>query len=216
MCINNFTTKDGYEYVTDTHGIIHQKNIQPFTYDKNYVDIYRSPEYREASSLLMGIRVGSIYSNYFSNFGNSPLSILDIGYGDGSFLKSTTLFKNRYGFDVTNESVPEGVNKLEELNNSHYDVITMWDVYEHIEDLSFINNLNFNMICFSMPDVEEKDFETWTHRKPNEHIHHFTPSSLEKLMDSYGLKRTYLSWQEDVVRKSPNPHNIMTMFFTSK
>ena len=208
-----FITKDGYEYVTDSHGVIHQKNIKKFNYNKEYIDIYRSPEYKEASALLMGIRVGSIYSNYLSNFTQLPTSILDIGYGDGSFLKATTLFTDRYGYDVTNEIVPTGVNKIIRLDDTHYDIITMWDVYEHIEDLSFINQLNFNLICFSMPDVSNKNFEDWKHRKPNEHIHHFTPTSLENLMSSYNLKRTHLSWQEDTVRKSNEDHNIMTMMF---
>lgn len=213
--VNTFTTKDGYEYFNDDFGVIHQVNPQPYKYDSSYVNIYKSPQYREFSALLMGIRLGSVYSTYLSNFPTQPQSIVDIGYGDGSFIKTTEkLFEVRAGYDVTDEPTPINVKKEDDINNmGFYDIITMWDVYEHLPNLDLIKNLNFNLICFSMPDVTNKDFEGWKHRKPNEHIHHFTPKSLENLMNSYGLKKVHLSWQEDTVRKGDEPNNIMTLMF---
>mgnify|MGYP003126121204 CR=1 FL=1 len=210
-----FSTQDGYKYTTDDFGVIHQVNPQHFKYDSEYIDTYKTPAYREASALLMGIRLGSVYSNYISKFKSFPSSILDIGYGDGSFLKSSdSLISSCYGYDVTNEPLPPSITKVDELNDSsHYDIITMWDVYEHLHDLDIINKLNFDLICFSMPDVSNKNFEEWKHRKPNEHIHHFTPQSLTNLMNSFNLVPIHLSWQEDTVRKSKNNHNIMTMMF---
>lgn len=215
MATITFFTKDGFEYSIDKFGIIHQISPKTFIYDSTYVDVYKTPEYREASALLMGIRVGSIYSNYISSFDTFPSSILDIGYGDGSFLKaSQNLIPSCYGYDVTNEPLPNGIQLVKILeSDTHYDIITMWDVYEHLPNLDIINKLNFNMICFSMPDVSFKDFDNWKHRKPNEHIHHFTPQSLTNLMSSFNLKPVHLSWQEDAVRKSKDKHNIMTMMF---
>jgi 2-polyprenyl-3-methyl-5-hydroxy-6-metoxy-1,4-benzoquinol methylase len=210
-----FKTKDGIEYNTDEFGVIHQLNPIPYKYNSEYIDTYRNPEYREASALLMGLRLGTVYSMYINIFKKHPTSILDVGYGDGSFLESCKgAIPSINGFDITGEILASPINVLNSFpNNNHYDITTFWDVYEHLPDLSIIKNIKTGMIAMSMPDVENKDFENWKHRKPDEHIHHFTVNSLTSLMGSYGYKNIHTSWIEDTVRKSNEKNNIMTCLF---
>lgn len=214
----NFTTSDGFSYHIDDIGIIHQNNPEIINYTEDYIDTYRTPEYQKQSALLMGIRLGSLYSIYTSIFDSTPNSLLDIGYGDGSFLyAASNLINECTGTDVTGVELKDPVKTFKYNSNltfPFYDVVTLWDVYEHLPDLSVINNIRTKMICISMPDVSNQNFDTWKHRKPNEHIHHFTPDTLKKYMEKFHYKCVYQSWQEDAVRKSNTPNNIMTLFFT--
>ena len=204
-------TNDGIEYVTDEFGVIHQVNPQPYKYDASYVDIYRAPEYAGGRYKLMGIRMAMTHTLYLLNMNSEPISLMDIGYGDGSFLEEIKgTIPNRYGYDITGEELPEGCKPGNILDPM--DIITMWDVFEHIHDLSFIGDIKAKMVCMSMPDVTNKDFENWKHRKPDEHVHHFTPESLEKLMLSYDWKMIHTCHLEDNVRKG-DYQNIMTSFF---
>ena len=209
-----FTTTDLCEYYEDEHGVIHQVNATPYTYDESYVDTYLSPEYRERSAALMGLRLGACLSAYSSVYNLRPTTILDVGYGDGSFLNlAKEIIAHPMGMDVTGLPVPEGCTKLEEYQ--YADVVTYWDVFEHIEDLSFIKDLLAQVVVMSMPNVEGKDFDVWKHRKPNEHLHHFTPESLTKLMDSYGWELLFVNHSEDTIRKGAF-NNILTAAFKRK
>lgn len=204
-------TTDGIEYVTDEFGVIHQVKPKPYRYDSSYVDTYRGDAYASGRHKLMGIRLAMAHTIYKLNFNEEPKSLFDMGYGDGSFLNEIKgTIPSRFGYDVTGEELPEGC-----MPGTHYlyvDIMTMWDVFEHLHDLSFIKDVNAKLVCMSMPDVTDKDFETWKHRKPDEHVHHFTPQSLQSLMLSYGWKQVHTCHLEDNVRKG-EPKNIMTSFF---
>lgn len=209
---NLFKTSDGIEYEIDNLGVIHQLNPEPFNYNQNYIDGYRSPEYKEKSALLMGVRMGCVISSYNHIFQENPVSILDFGYGDGSFLKVASQFiKKTFGFDVSPEPTPEDSIKVDNLKD-HYSVITFWDALEHVKDLDFVENLKANMIVISLPNVENKNFDNWKHRKPNEHLHHFTPRTLSLFMLSKGWTEMSSNNMEDIVRKGEK-NNILTSVF---
>lgn len=215
MKIEIYTTSDGCEYIKDHHGIIHQVNAQPFEYDSTYVDTYRSPEYKEKSALLMGVRIGSVVALFSEMFGSHPKSLLDAGYGDGSFLNAAKeIIKNCYGVDVSSEDPPTGCIRLPDFRYS-VDVVTFWDAFEHMPDLSFIKDVPAQMIFMSMPDLTGYDFEAWRHRKPNEHLHHFTPDALKSFMHEMGWVCVMSNHQEDIVRKPDvgNEYNIMSLAF---
>lgn len=205
-------TKDGFEYYTDSHGVIHQLNPEVISYDVEYVDTYRTPEYQKASDTLMSIRLNSVLTAFQVQFKKKPLMLLDVGYGDGSFLNNAKQFvPSCFGYDISGEDVPKGCKKIPHLRYS-FDVVCFWDAFEHIPDLSFIKDMKAKMIFMSMPNLKGKNFETWKHRKPNEHLHHFTPKSLESLMFEYGWKTILVNHQEDEIRKGEF-ENIMTMAF---
>jgi len=211
---------DNYEI---SSGVIHQMKIEKIKYDYNYINVYNQNDYLKTQNLLNGLRIGFIKTiSSMANFG--PNSILDIGYGNGSFLKSCEGFiRDRYGYDISNIEPPEGVKKIEKITD-YFDIVTFWDSLEHIEDLSFISNLNCKYIYITVPynhyfDLDQNNRENWfmkeyKHRKPNEHLHHFSPEGLNNLMANLGYKILLTSNIEDIVRK-PNPINKLQNTFTS-
>lgn len=202
----------GRQYGLDEYGVIHQLDAKPYTYDKDYVATYDTPDYTKANDRLQRIRMDFV----ICCFGETPLNILDVGYGNGAFLKAAKDIPYRYGKDVTGLQI-EGV----ELVNEYIpcDVITFWDCLEHIPDLSFVRNLKCDVICLSLPWCHYDKwgqywFDSYKHLKPDEHLHHFNPQSLSKLMLSIGWKCIATNNNEDEVRKSPGEWpNILTMAF---
>jgi len=210
--VPEITTKDGFQYYFDRHGVIHQLNPKPIEYTSEYVDTYRSEQYQKDSRRLQRIRLDFVIDQFEMVRERKPFTILDAGFGDGSFLRTAmTEIPTCYGLDVTGENVPEGCGTVNDYRYT-FDAVCFWDVFEHIEDLSFIKNLPASMVFMSMPDVSDKDFETWKHRKPNEHLHHFTPFSLISLMLSYGWSCVSYNHDEDEIRKG-EPKNIMSLAF---
>jgi hypothetical protein len=211
--LETFATSDGVKYYIDEHGVIHQIDPAPYSYDSEYVSTYDSPEYKNKSLQLMGIRLGNVCAAYGMRYNKTPRSLLDWGFGNGDFLRtSKELIGDCYGHDITGCAVPDGCNfEASPLYNS-YDVVTFWDVFEHLNDLSIIKEVNANVIVMSMPDVMGKNFDTWKHRKPDEHLHHFSPASLKSYMNAMGWAYLFHNWSEDTIRKG-EPRNIFTMAF---
>lgn len=212
----------GRHYEIDQHGAIHQTDAKPFKYDENYVQTYNSADYLRESELLQSLRFayctlahrGRIYS------------ILDVGYGAGQFMRYARKYvDNVYGSDVTGVEV-EGCMTLKQTNVNDpigpgVDVVTFWDVLEHIQDLAFLSDLKCETIVISLPychlfEEEQEWFDNqYPHRKPDEHLRHFHPGSLARTMRHYGWNAlTMPDFMEDVVRKSKHGlQNILTMAF---
>lgn len=209
---------NGYIYHEDDFGAIHQLYPESFVYDHNYCSTYDTEEYRRNSDILQALRIGTIMGAY----GEPPMSIIDFGYGNGAFMKyAKQSIPNVYGYDVTGIEV-EGCTILEKLTGAN--VITFWDSLEHIQDLSFLENLECEMIAISLPwchaeyleNVEEKIkcLENWKHLKPNEHLHHFSAAALVRTLMGFGWEVKTLTAIEDIVRKPvDNKENILTATF---
>jgi len=212
----SFTIR-GVEYQIDQHGVLNQLNPQPYIYDSKYVSTYDTPDYVKGDAILQSLRIGFIIGAH----GSTPVSISDIGYGSGAFLKAcANAIPIRYGKDVT-DVVVEGVEIVDYYPSS--DVITFHDCLEHIQDLSFISDLKCKTLVVSLPWCHfyakgpawmENEY---IHLKPNEHLHHFDKDSLTKMMDFYGWQAVSYSCHEDIVRKSKHGlPNILTMAFKRK
>lgn len=206
-----FKTSDGVEYMRDEFGVIHQLNAKPFTYDAKYSAVYDTPEYKHKSELLQGLRMGFL----IGAFGRMPKSILDNGYGNGAFMEFAKYagVEKVYGYDITGVQVEdcEVVNKP-----CQAEVYTFHDCLEHIPDLSFVSEMKCDMVVISLPWYPgDKDFETWKHRKPHEHLHHFTNDSLHTFMASMGWYMCATGTHEDVVRQPSfgSTRNILTSAF---
>ena len=98
---------ENYEILEN--GLIKQKSIvnKIQTYDTKYVD-ERYNQYGEKGPQMAGIRLGYLVGT----LGYWPQSILDIGYGNGDFLKVCKGVIESYGNDVSGYPVPEGVHTL--------------------------------------------------------------------------------------------------------
>lgn len=209
----------GRKYAVDQFGVINQIDVKPFTYDKDYVATYDTPEYKRQSEILQALRLGFVIAAH----GQNPTSILDWGYGNGAFMKFAKQHVEKiFGNDVTGILV-EGcdiINSPGVISPGCFDVVTFWDVFEHIPDLSFIEHLLCDTVVMSLPNchyfTKGKQWfdEKYKHRKPDEHLHHFNAMSLENTMRHYGWKVIAIATFEDIIRKSTHgSSNILSMAF---
>lgn len=202
---------DNYE--KDNYGVIKQQKItKKFLYDSNY-SIQRYDSYKELSNYMSYLRYGFI----LGSIGRLPESIIDVGYGNGSFLKvcSKTIQKC-YGIDVSDYPIPNNCQKLKTFDR-HFDVITFFDSLEHFEDISFVKDLSCNYVCISVPECHyfsDEWFNDWKHRRPDEHLWHFSCESLIKFMVSCNFSLINYTNLEDIIRDNNETYsNILTAIF---
>ncbi len=135
--------------------------------------------------------------------------ILDIGCGTGAFLNEMLTFDwNITGLepDPTARAKadelfgikPEPSNELFELTAQKYDAITMWHVLEHVHQLQeyitkFTELLATDGLLFvAVPNYTSHDAEVygeyWAAYDVPRHLYHFSPQSMETLMQRHGLQ----------------------------
>ena len=133
------------------------------------------------------------------SFKTSSKNILDVGSGTGDFLKvcknsSWTVFGVEPNLDARNIAAKKGITlqeNLSELKNIQFDVITLWHVLEHIEDLSaYISILN-KLLCkdgklvIAVPNFKSEDAnyykDFWAAFDVPRHLWHFSQTSIFKL-----------------------------------
>lgn len=207
-------TCTGTDYRISEDGVIHQVNPQPYTYDKAYYTNYDTEAYSRQSDLLQAIRL-----SFASCVHGRPIrSLVDSGFGNGAFMKFTReTVESVTGLDVTDAMVPHGCFRTERLFT--VDVATYFDVIEHIHDLHFIQTIPAETVIISLPYCHYHTkgiewFDSWKHRKKNEHVHHVDLNSLTRLMFENGWKRIAWGNMEDRVRKPVDDlQNILTAGF---
>lgn len=214
--INHFVSH-GVEYVIDKYGVIHQLKPEPYKYDENYVHTYDTPDYQIQSDLLQALRLGFLIGSH----GSQPLSIHDVGYGNGAFMKfARRLVNNVTGSDISGVEIP-GFRTTRRIEAAS--VITFWDALEHIPNLDFVKSLPCETVIISLPwchfhSMGKNWFDfKYPHRKPNEHLHHFDSYSLKNFMSDQGWHEVSTCNHEDIVRKSKHEMmNILSMSFKRK
>lgn len=201
-----------HNYEIDNFGVIHQIEKQKF----NYSDEYNN-NYNKLGEI--GVRMGHLRLGYvIGSIGKIPNSIMDIGVGNGDFIKTAKqIVSNCFINDIVKHDV-EGTTWVDDITNQEVEVITMFDVLEHMEDMTIIKDFKCNYLVISLPNCElgtnDEWFSTWKHRKPDEHLHHFTRESLVKFIESNGYTLVNISNIEDTIRKSEHEfNNIITATF---
>tara|TARA_B100000963_G_scaffold192625_1_gene167717 strand:+ start:2368 stop:3024 length:657 start_codon:yes stop_codon:yes gene_type:complete len=201
-------------YAKNKDGIVYQIDKNPINYNKEYVNT-RYVKYGELPTYMAYLRLGNI----IGSLSRIPKSILDVGYGDGSFLKvCNNIIDECYGYDVSSYPAPEGCQVVSSMIDGFYDVITFFDSLEHFENIEFVKDLKCKSVCISVPNCHypsDQWFEKWKHRRPNEHLWHFNKISLEKFMERMGYVMISHSNIEDTIRKNNNQKetNILTCVF---
>jgi len=77
-----------------------------------------------------------------------------------------------------------------EITCEQYDLITFWDVFEHIENHDILKPLfkGADFIALAIPILpKDQDLIEWKHFKPGEHIHYFTEKGLKTYLSKYGF-----------------------------
>lgn len=180
-------------------------------YDAKYIhERYDAYPTTEAMSYL---RLGFVKA--FAKSGR----LLDIGYGNGCFLKKAA----KAGFDVFGSDVhgaDYGIREvpLDEAANGSWDVVTFFDSLEHFPDLDLPRAVasRARVIVVSIP-CRPDSFparKEWKHYRPGEHLHYFSRYSLELF---FSPRHTVASRSnvEDAIRgKLPEgEQNILTLAF---
>lgn len=136
-------------------------------------------------------------------------ALLDVGCGTGSFLHAMHL----QGWNVTGLEPNAGARSLAEklhslqvlpsheifnLSADNYNAITMWHVLEHVHQLheyteQLVKLLTTDGSLFiAVPNYTSKDARTygkyWAAYDVPRHLYHFSPQSMEVLMQQHGLK----------------------------
>jgi hypothetical protein len=197
------------------NGVIQQIEIQKIKYDNDYIQTYNNfgEKGRNMAYFRLGLLLGSLKF--------IPNSILDIGYGNGDFLNACkNIISKCYGNDISNYKIPEGCEFVENIFNEEYDVITFFDSLEHFDDINFLDKLKCKYIYITLPwchYFDDKWFENWKHRKPNEHLWHFNDKSLVNFFEEQGYENIVLGNFEDVIRKNNEEYpNILCGLFRKK
>lgn len=183
-----------------SNGVIKQVNINKVTYDYNYSNRYNG--YGEKGTALAHLRFGVL----LGVLGKSPESVVDVGYGNGDFLKVCVKnIKDVYGCDISDYPTPDGVKKIDFIN-INTDVTCFFDSLEHFDNIYEINKIKTNYIFLSVPNchyLSDEWFTNWYHRRENEHLYHFNYESLCNFMNECGYECIYTSNFEDIIRFNP-------------
>ena len=206
---------DNYEAVDE--GILKQKVVEKIEYDYNYSSDYN--KHGERGNYLSYLRFGVL----LGVLQRLPRNIVDVGYGNGSFLKvCKENIKDVYGCDISEYPVPDGCKKIALFDISNIDVTCFFDSLEHFDDINIIKHLDTEYVFISVPwchNFSTDWFTKWYHRKPNEHLWHFTMNGLINFFDQSGFDCIFKSNFEDCIRKnasSENYPNILSCVFKKR
>lgn len=188
-------------------GHLWQENPQPIQYGKEYLTNYAGRPTIE----LSWVRLAFLW--LYAKEGR----ILDIGYGDGEFIKQASragFFT--LGYDAHAEDI--GVPTVKELHAGVFDIVTMFDSFEHMPDLNEPFKAAPRMFVVTVPwlpaGVTDESIKTWRHYKPNEHLHYFTDKSLRAIFQRHGYGSVESKNVEDIIRRNPQATpNTMTYIF---
>ena len=80
-----------------------------------------------------------------------PQSVLEIGYGTGTFIEAAQItgVPKCVGCDIADYPLPDGVTFMnwQQALQNEWDLVAMFDVLEHIPDLSFLDQLTTDYLA---------------------------------------------------------------------
>ena len=155
-------------------------------------------------------------------FGFQRGSLLDVGFGNGSFIRhARECGWDAFGYDV-NPTEYEGVRRktLEEALAAEWRVMSFFDSLEHFAELIAARRLasraEWLVVSVPLPPLNfVKEPTAWKHLRPGEHHWHFRqPWTLARVFsgDTTSARVVYASYPEDSIRgKLPDGQpNILT------
>jgi hypothetical protein len=202
-------------YELNKDGLLYQVSKKTFLYDIDYVK-NRYDKYGELSNYISNLRLGYILGVVDITI----KSIMDIGYGNGSFLKTCKkIIPNCYGYDIHKYELSDDIVFVEDWINQEVDVVTFFDVIEHFDDPYIIKNLKTNYIIISVPwchNFRKDWFMEWKHRRPDEHLWFFNEKNIFDFAKSINYEIINYKCLEDVVRGPLNEKNNILTFTLKK
>lgn len=196
-------------YQINHHGVISQIERKTYIYDQNYIE-HSFNRYGVLGEKMSFLRFGFL----LGVMGHIPTSIMDVGYGNGNFLRvAHDLVKDCSGFDIEPAyPLPPSISSQTSLYSRSYDVVTFFDSLEHFPNIYEIAAMQAEWVIITVPWCHARSqgdewFDGWKHRKPDEHLWHFDPESMTEFMRSLGYQAMKLCALEDTIRGG-GPHNL--------
>lgn len=222
---------------TETKGVFKTspvpKNIEKYYESEDYIS-----HHQDSGSLKE--KLYKFLQGFNLNFKRNILAkelylnakVLDYGCGAGEFLKFIEDDFTTYGFEP-NEAARKFASKkvsktkilseIDSIENGSLDAITLWHVFEHIENQqdmlnTFHNKLKDNgLLIIAVPNPTSYDAkrykEFWAAYDVPRHLYHFTKAGMENLMNNekWELKKIkpllldsfYISMLSEKYKKSP-------------
>ena len=115
----------------------------------------------------------------------------------------------------------DNISFVSDITSQPVEVITFFDSLEHFSNIEFVKELKCTYVVISLPwctgGLDDQWFESWKHRKPDEHLYHFNEHSLEQFMDRQGYNMLNYCNLEDSIRQDATlVPNILTACFKKK
>lgn len=178
----------------------------PFASIRNHYDAAYSAGYtRKAQAKIIRAR------KRVARIGRDSGRWLDIGCSAGFVVKAATEAGfEAYGVDIEADGIAYGRDTLglsrlacgvleeQQYPDAHFDVISAYDVIEHVPDLNrFVAELARilapgGVIDIGTPDIGHwrvpRELAQWNELKPSEHLYYFNRNTLGRLLARHGLR----------------------------
>ena len=183
MLVTKPVPKNLSNYYKSEDYISHTDSKKTF-FDKAYQAVKRITLKRKLRLINEGLRLQNSLFRPEKN-------ILDVGAGTGEFLKvcknnSWNVFGTEPDNDARNAAAKKGIvleEDVSKFSNQKFEIITLWHVLEHVENLpEFISNLNnmlsdFGRLIIAVPNFRSEDAkyykEFWAAFDVPRHLWHF-------------------------------------------
>ncbi len=179
-------------------------------YNQEYAHKHMLYAHSELDIQLQGIRKEFVLKNTLEY---DRGEILDFGCGNGIFLKGLDRhFGIKRNFDI---NPYEGFTRIDFLL-CKYDVVTCWDVLEHMESpAGFLRGIDTKYVFITVPNRDDiknlNEIQQWRHYRPHEHIHHYNLGSLSALLEACDFKLIEHNYNESKVRVGGGEYNLLSV-----
>lgn len=210
---DHFLTQEEFEIKETTIAGIYKTSPIPENLSKYYDSKDYISHHQDSGSLKE--KLYKFLQNFNLNYKRKILvdfvglnkKILDYGCGAGEFVKYIEKDFVTFGFEPSESAKQYAINKVQQttiinnldfINDGTLDAITLWHVFEHVENQDemlnkFHSKLKENgVLIIAVPNPTSYDAlkykEFWAAYDVPRHIYHFSKSGMEKLMNNENWK----------------------------
>lgn len=208
-------------------------NLEKYYESKEYISHHQDSGslkekiYKFAQSFNLNYKRNIVAKETFKN-----ARVLDFGCGAGQFIKYIEDDFETFGFEPNKDARNAALRKVKktkiisdinEVEDNSIDVITLWHVFEHIDNQEYILNLFYNklksngLLIIAVPNHTSYDAhyykEFWAAYDVPRHVFHFSKKGMEKLFnnENWKLKKIkpllldsyYISLVSEKYKKNP-------------
>ena len=210
---DHFLTQEEFEIKETTIAGIYKTSPVPENLSKYYDSKDYISHHQDSGSLKE--KLYKFLQNFNLNYKRKILvdfvglnkKILDYGCGAGEFVKYIEKDFITFGFEPSESAKQYAIGKVQQttiidnldfINDGTLDAITLWHVFEHVENQDemlnkFHSKLKENgVLIIAVPNPTSYDAlkykEFWAAYDVPRHIYHFSKSGMEKLMNNENWK----------------------------